>query len=173
MSYAKVDLDSAAFRLLLPDSANFWFEHPSQRHRPLVSITYDQAMAYCAWRSKVVSELMKKQVTYRLPTEKEWSEIAEELLKTNEADIRKEVARSRRLVKKHPGDYVLLERETIRERVYHFFDNVSEMVLERGIAKGANNLDLSAEPSRSITRQIKYNGPNPYLGFRCIAEVAD
>ncbi len=60
---------------------NFNYNHPDNRYLPITNITHKQVEMYCKWRSKVVSKRMKRKVTYRLPTEKEWREIAEELLK--------------------------------------------------------------------------------------------
>lgn len=60
-----------------------YFENPTYRFFPAVGISYDQAIAYCQWRSEVVSlkmniKLEKSQVdfrvkyTYFLPTPEEW-----------------------------------------------------------------------------------------------------
>ncbi len=119
----------------------------------------------------MVSKLTGKKILYRLPTEKEWREIADELLKSDEREVIKDLIKTKRQVKNKAGEYTLAPREKIRNKVYNLFDNVSEMVLENGIAKGANNLDLSEDVRKTINRKLQYSGPHAYVGFRCVAEV--
>jgi len=42
------------------------------------------------------------------------------------------------------------------------------MTATKGIAIGGNNFELLEFENIDLT--LKYNEPNPYLGFRCIAE---
>ena len=62
----------------LPDTATCeklygavrYFQHPKFRNYPIVGITYEQATAYCQWRSDRVNELQKGcEVVYSLPDE--------------------------------------------------------------------------------------------------------
>lgn len=56
--------------------AKFYFSHPDYKDYPVVGVTWEQANAYCAWRT----EKMKKEMgdkygneqPFRLPTEAEW-----------------------------------------------------------------------------------------------------
>ena len=56
--------------------AKYYFSHPGYKDYPVVGVTWEQANAYCAWRT----EQMKKQMgvnygneqPFRLPTEAEW-----------------------------------------------------------------------------------------------------
>lgn len=56
--------------------AKYYFSHPDYKDYPVVGVTWEQANAYCAWRT----EKMKKQLgssyrneqPFRLPTEAEW-----------------------------------------------------------------------------------------------------
>lgn len=82
-----VHTDSAAvvYQTFLPSSAAQpvanYFTNPFYQHFPVVGISYEQAVGFCGWRSRVVTErynsshipLSKHQrFTYRLPTEQEW-----------------------------------------------------------------------------------------------------
>lgn len=62
----------------IPDSATCeklygavrYFQHPKYRNYPVVGISYEQAKAYCQWRSDRVNEMLKKHnVVYSLPDE--------------------------------------------------------------------------------------------------------
>jgi formylglycine-generating enzyme required for sulfatase activity len=173
MYYASQELDSMARRGLWPDSANFWFEAPSRKNEPVVFISYEQAMEYCAWRSKVVSKGFGRRVTYRLPTEQEWIEVARELLRIDERGVLKDVEKTIRKLKGKSGEYKVLGLEDPKDDVHNFFDNVSEMMLEKGLAKGSNNLDVSTDLVKSVNQRLVYDKPNAYVGFRCVAEVEE
>ncbi|MDU0371514.1 formylglycine-generating enzyme family protein [Hymenobacter endophyticus] len=76
-------------RLMDPFVAHY-FRYPGFRYYPLVGISYEQAVAYCRWRSSMVNngyfqsaEFQKKHpelrnfnvmAEYRLPTETEWEQ---------------------------------------------------------------------------------------------------
>jgi formylglycine-generating enzyme required for sulfatase activity len=164
------EMDSVQLHKLLPDSSNFWYSIPDNRYKPIVLITYEQALDFCTWRSKVVSERIGKKVAYRLPTTTEWKDIAEEIIKTDIKQIMKELEETRRIIKKDSTHYTLVDREKPKSRIYNMFDNVTEMTFEKGIAMGSNNYEL-AVPKTNLTNLIKYNSPNTYLGFRCVAEM--
>ncbi|WBO85386.1 formylglycine-generating enzyme family protein [Hymenobacter yonginensis] len=107
----RLDSSTAFYRSQLPDSTTwtiltttppagaaggpsteYYFRYPGFRYYPAVGISYEQALAYCRWRSMVVnesvlqsSEFQKKHpelrgyavtVEYRLPTEAEWQQAA-------------------------------------------------------------------------------------------------
>lgn len=163
-------LDSIEIQKLLPDSTNFWYSIPENRFKPIVLITYEQALDYCQWRSQVVSEKIGKKVTYRLPTKIEWKDIVEELIKYDVKHIEEEIKEAKQKIKKDTTQYTLIDRERPKAKVYDLFDNVTEMTSEKGIAVGSNNYDLT-DPQKNMTRLIRYNAPNIYLGFRCIAEI--
>src|SRR6478736_5583225 len=57
--------DSTDVQKLLPDPENSWYSMPENRHKPIVLITYEQALEYCAWRSKAVSGRLGKKIKYR------------------------------------------------------------------------------------------------------------
>ena len=170
LQYKSLELDSAKLTLLLPDTANNWFRRAGQRYKPIVLITYEQAIEYCHWRSKVVSENSGRKVTYRLPTPNEWSKIAEITLKNDAKLIENEWEKTNKLVNKNAGKYVLYTSDEFDDRVYHLFDNVSEMTSERNISMGSNNFEHTSL-IENLNREVPYSGSNKYLGFRCIAEI--
>jgi uncharacterized protein (TIGR02145 family) len=164
------ELDPAEIQKLLPDSANLWYTLPENRFKPIVSITHEQALEYCAWRSKMMSKKLGRKVTFRLPTTSEWKEIAEEIMKTDLKQTEKELKATRRTMAKKKGQYAFTATKEPQSKVYHMFDNVSEMTVEKGTAMGSNNYDLT-DLKTNLTRVIKYNSPTTHLGFRCVAEM--
>ncbi|WP_192823008.1 SUMF1/EgtB/PvdO family nonheme iron enzyme [Rufibacter sp. LB8] len=97
--YVKKDSSAAYYQSQLPDStvwqnsfpqlnlANpYYLRNPAFRFYPVVGVTYEQAVAYCQWRSALVNKgyrkgVIKKSkelkgyditVEYRLPTKEEW-----------------------------------------------------------------------------------------------------
>ena len=74
--YRSLEVSEDTDQQLLPDSSNFWFRDPVNRYKPVVYISYNQALDYCKWRSKVASERYGIQITYRLPTAEEWEAVA-------------------------------------------------------------------------------------------------
>ncbi len=163
-------LDSVAIKKLLPDTSNYWYANPAHRHQPIVLISYEQAVDYCAWRSQLVSERTGRKITYRLPTANEWRDIAKELMATDLKNIEKDLAFMKKIIKNDSTHYILLNRDKPKARVYDLFGNVSEMTLDKGVAMGANNVELS-EPEANLTSGFSYHAPNLYLGFRCVAEI--
>jgi formylglycine-generating enzyme required for sulfatase activity len=88
--------DSNAMKQNLPDTlawkndwidnsdayTEYYFRHPSYNNYPIVGVSYEQAIAYCKWRSDRVNELYvknpkqnpfpNKKYRYRLPSKVEW-----------------------------------------------------------------------------------------------------
>lgn len=119
------------------------------RSYPVIGVSYDQAVDFCKWRSEKVNELFKTNVTYRLMTKKEWEVIS-------------------MFSDKFEKGYNVIGKG----KMLNFNDNVSEMVAEKGIAKGMNwkILDtLTTTPN--LHRDIHYDKPANWLGFRCIATM--
>ncbi|MCI4669367.1 MAG: formylglycine-generating enzyme family protein [Bacteroidia bacterium] len=61
-----------------------YFSHPAFNSYPLVGISYEQALAYCKWRSKIVTRYYNENnkssykviFKFRLPTPEEWKKFA-------------------------------------------------------------------------------------------------
>ncbi len=57
--------------------ARYYFSHPDYKDYPVVGVTWEQANAYCAWRTERMRKVMGSDYTFdeqpfRLPTEAEW-----------------------------------------------------------------------------------------------------
>ncbi|RSK49003.1 formylglycine-generating enzyme family protein [Hymenobacter rigui] len=106
LHFVRRDSALAFYRAQLPDSTGWqpvpdpeqatapqsYFRAPAYRYHPATGVSYEQARAYCRWRSAVVNrsyfqgaefrkqhpELRDYEVTveYRLPTEAEWEQAA-------------------------------------------------------------------------------------------------
>ncbi len=168
IQYKKEAGDSLAAYRLQPSSANTGFALPENRHKPIVLITYEQAVEYCAWRSEKVRELHGINVTYRLPTAMEWKVIAEEVLKQDRKQQEQDLLNTRKLLSQKPGEYYMNSATVRKNRTYNLFDNVSEMTAQKGLALGNSNKKLD-ELSSNLTKEVQYNAADAYLGFRCIA----
>ena len=79
--------ESTEYKSILPDSticlyaysAKGGFQHLAYGNFPIVGITYEQAVKYCAWRADRVNEVLKikkknYKVSYSLPTEADLKE---------------------------------------------------------------------------------------------------
>lgn len=169
--YLKQELDESEYWKISPDSSNTWYDALDRRYEPIVLINHRQANDYCEWRSRVVSEKQGFNITYRLPTPEEWNLIAEAILNEKEDKILKSLSKLKKKLDKSKGEYFLQSRESPRNHLYDLFSNVTEMTAIKGIAKGGNNYEL-LDP-KNLKTIIKYTQANPYLGFRCIAEITD
>lgn len=169
--YKGLEISEEAYLKLLPDSINFWYRDPYHRYRPVVFVSYEQVLDYCRWRSETVRKLYGIPVTYRLPTKAEWEMVANTYLEDHEKDVFRELKKRKRLLEEidNPSYLEASTLESDGNNMVELFSNVSEMVAERGIAKGMNhhNFDLDGD----LMRTVRYTEPNAYLGFRCVAEV--
>ena len=177
--------DSNAMKQNLPDTlawkndwidnsdayTEYYFRHPSYNNYPIVGVSYEQAIAYCKWRSDRVNELyaknpkqnpfLNKKYRYRLPSKDEW-----ELAASGKLDIMGfPFGYNSVYNKKYKNSYDSLgitintkEKATLGGHMgftpamiancdawfknnngcYNMIGNVSEMVAEKGIAKGGN-----------------------------------
>lgn len=151
------------------DEMDLYLNHPEYDLYPAVGISYEQALAYCQWRSKVVNEIIwisnnsqkhqagelpesfPKVFEYRLPTKEEWNNLLQfQAKKTciNEGALDQNHA----IV--HPKKNYIVD----------LGGNVSEMIAEKGLAMGGN-----WKIGKSIN-EVSYQNPSSVIGFRCIAE---
>lgn len=150
------------------------YQNPYYRDRPVINVTYEQALAYCEWRSEFVSKRLGIKITYRLPSPEEWSLIAQTLLRENTSQTKSYLKLLGKEQVKNQGKYFLFNKLDLfvnDNKVYNFFGNVTEMTSIKGIGMGLNNGDRNLDAIRSMKETISYLGPDPYLGFRCVAVV--
>lgn len=181
LHYLQQDTASAKWQAALPDTTvwktqqmselgayrDYYLRYPGFRFHPVVGISLEQAQAYCAWRSMVVTaefeaKKSKKYVDwyvsfhYRLPTALEWEAVAI----IPEKEVVRGDAPFPTYVYEHPPNDLGL---------YGIQSNVAEMV-EHGIIKGPNAV-IWHQKYNSQT-EIPFATPDHYTGFRCACEVS-
>ncbi len=150
LSQLKLEADTAAFDIAHPDTAvwhlsyedHFWNEK-SYSDYPVVGVNYEQATAYCAWRSKYVSEREQRKVVYKLPEIKVY-----------------------RLTQAGQPTNIIAEGLYSTELGYRTFlglcDNAAEMTNTAGIA-------IRGYQGQECLETYEYFVPEHRLGFRCMA----
>jgi len=152
--------ESAEYKAMLPDSAiGLWqnpsdWRHPQYRNYPMVCISYEQAVAYCKWRSDRVNEglsLNKKKkydytVSYSLPTETDFIEAyKQQKIKTDNKNL----------------TFVHWSK---KGKIKGIADNAHEFTAEKIVVTGENAGTLLFQ---------SYQGANAMTGFRCVAEITN
>lgn len=176
-----------------------YYRHDAYKNYPVVGVSYEQAVAFCKWRTARVKEYYaivyhkELQIDYRLPSYEEW-----EFMSNNGTDIfsnggwNKQNQRllncawepdSTRLVKLNQtgsfersnpnsgGDVIAPVYSYWQNRfgLFNMFGNVSEMISEKGTSKGGS-WKQSLEQCRP-GKDVKYSGAKAWLGFRCVCTL--
>ncbi len=146
---------------------------------PITGINYDQAVAYCKWRTKVEGN---NEWIFRLPTPLEWKELAITDLSVNEQNIgfkdsinKKGSPNFNYAFKKCNCDIDNYQgklngigtRLPGKSMKWEVFGNVAEMTSEKGIAKGGSYINYAKQCHPDSVQH--YTKPEAWLGFRCIA----
>jgi len=154
--------------------AKYYFSHPDYKDYPVVGVTWEQANAYCAWRTERMKRILGKEYRdeqpFRLPTEAEW-EYAARCHSVNDFPWEQEVAgygRSALFANFMPdgGDFTK-DGNIITSRVgvypsnsmglYDMAGNVAEWTSTQYTAAGV-------EVMNTVNPQLKYNAAadDPY-----------
>lgn len=166
----------------------FYYRHPAYKNFPVVGISYEQALAFCKWRTNRVKEfyaiVYKKEMEleYRLPTKEEW-----ELLTNNGLNVFSNMGKTSKGYAKlnclrEPADSTNRSAEQkmmladVTAPVYSFWKNdfglyntignVAEMTSEPGVCKGGSWFHKMEECR--VGKDLTYLQPASWLGFRCI-----
>ncbi|MDX2301209.1 MAG: SUMF1/EgtB/PvdO family nonheme iron enzyme [Microscillaceae bacterium] len=174
----------------------YYLSYPGFRFYPVVGVSYEQVLNFCAWRSNAVTEkfnLHKKrkfknyevEFSFRLPTKAEWEQAARSdndpvygfsPLKAKDAKLYPSgYPANYKKEKRNPENASLITeyvyaypRNTYG--LYNMIGNVAEMVADKGIAKGGSWTDKLEDCA--IDKQKTYTAPTAWLGFRCVCTVA-
>ena len=165
-----------------------YYRHIAYREFPVVGISYEQANAYCKWRTERVKSFLtikkdfkNQNFEYRLPNKVEWEMLAESSgqFLSNNGKNEKGMYSLNCLhfnvdagIKKY--DCVANSDVTAPVKsywknwfgIYNMLGNVAEMVSEKGISKGGSWIN-NLEDCR-VGKEINYQKPSSWLGFRCV-----
>lgn len=142
--------DSDEYKQALPDLAvwemaygeNFANSKSYDEH-PLVGVSYQQAIAYCKWRSERVSEKEHREIEYKLPSLKEY-----------------------KMASRNEGKNKMAEGLYSTNFGFRAFsgicENAAEMTNKEGVSIAGSNRTTCLETK-------EYHAPSPSLGFRCMA----
>ena len=165
-----------------------YYSHPAYNNYPVVGISYEQAVAYCKWRTDRVKQIYKASITkdfvYRLPTKAEWENAAN--TGYSSINVKKDGDKHKFNLKKSKADLegvagnlnnnadVTAPVESYWPNnygIYTIIGNIAEMVQEKGVSKGGSWMHTKEQSS--LTKQIIYTKPTSWLGFRCVCEFID
>lgn len=182
----------------LPDSEIFKHANPDDPDCPVVNISYEAAIKYCEWITKVynVSNDKKKayhKVRFRLPTEPEWMLAAHGGFNApypfgnysprndkgcflGNYDVSSEEPGKDCTIGNgsmaEDGGFFPVKADSYYPNSYGLYNvsgNVAEMIIEPGVSKGGSWY----EPVKkgTIPEKNTYTKPTPYIGFRVFMEV--
>lgn len=166
----------------------YYYRHPAYKDYPVVGISYEQAIAYCKWRTERVKTFLTRKkdfinhyFEYRLPSKAEWENLAEtssNFLSNNGKNEKGQV----RLNCINPlpnGDCIRGDNADVTAPVnsyeknfiglYNMLGNVAEMVQEKGICKGGSWRNRLEECR--VGKDQTFTSANSWVGFRCVCIV--
>ena len=147
------------------------FRHKEYYDHPIVNISYEQAVKFCEWRSKMVAYNMAiecktaadrekkhyKKIKFRLPTKEEWEFAVKNFTKIKNPK-RKEFVE---------GQPMTLKTELTSKFKLNPF-SIAEMLNEKGKCEGLSYKDVTLT---DIYTTQSYFGTQPWVGFRCVCDV--
>lgn len=166
----------------------YYYRHPAYRNYPVVGISYEQAVAYCAWRTEYVRSALSKQhnanpydLTYRLPDKHEWEALAQSNLEAISKGGKDKKGRLTIMCvnPSYKGDCLYGKYSDVMAPVEEFpknalglfnmSGNVAEMVMEKGICKGGGWKNALDDCRPAV--DAHYSDPTSWIGFRCVCVV--
>lgn len=170
----------------------YYYRHSAYRDYPVVGISYEQAIAYCKWRTDMVKMFMAKKgkygpvdFEYRLPSKKEWETLSyngrgqinnngfnEKGMRTLNCVWEPDTIAQKKMENETQAFEVTAPVYSYWKNFYGLYNmmgNVAEMVLEKGICKGGS-WRHEIEQCRA-GNDIAYDKPKAWLGFRCVCVV--
>lgn len=166
----------------------YYYRHVGYRNFPVIGISYEQAVAYCKWRTERVKTFLSikkdfknQNFEYRLPTKAEWEKLAETSsnILNNNGKNEKGICQLNCITPLPNGDCMRSDNADVTAPVksyeknhlgiYNMLGNVAEMVSEKGISKGGSWRSRLEECR--VGKDQTYTKPNAWLGFRCVCVV--
>jgi formylglycine-generating enzyme required for sulfatase activity len=163
----------------------YYHRHKTYRDYPVVGISYEQALAFCKWRTERVKSFFNIQykknivINYRLPTLKEWEYLTQNAFhetvfdkKTNKVNTNLKISLSdtddQKTTKSHDIFVPIKSLPPNYFGIYNMIGNVAEMISEKNSCKGGSWMHPK-EDSRP-GKNIDYDTPQAWLGFRCVCD---
>ncbi len=203
----KTGAESEEYLSSLPDTAvwsspllELYYQHPAYSNYPVVGISYEQAIAYCEWRSDRVNEMLylkenkipysdidkvkdiPQVFRYRLPTKQEWEQIA--AISYSEKTFKKISSKKNKDLFRYNfvngrGDITQMsDNADITAQVFSYWPNALGVynilgnVAEMTIEKGLAKGGSWIDKSEEVQVEtdFTYEKPEQWIGFRCVCE---
>ncbi|MEO1513867.1 MAG: SUMF1/EgtB/PvdO family nonheme iron enzyme [Bacteroidota bacterium] len=183
----------------VPDGILFQNGHPDADNSPLQNISYEAAVLYCEWITKVYNQSDErkrkfKKVLFRLPTEAEWelaalggrmgvtypwggAEITNAkgcyLSNINVTELQPCKDCKNKAIANDGGFFTVVADAYFPNDLglYGCVGNVAEMVQEKGVSKGGSWEDRPADCQ--IKSRKMYSDNSPAIGFRVFMEIIE
>ena len=162
-----------------------YYRHKAYRNFPVVGITYEQAIAFCKWRTERVKEFYsiayKKslKIEYKLPSKEEWEFISNLGTGIFNNKGKNEKGLSTLNCIREDLDTITINESKFSDvtapvysywknyfGLYNMIGNVAEMIDQKNICKGGSWKHHLNECR--VGKDIQYTKPEAWLGFRCV-----
>ena len=166
----------------------YYYRHPAYKDYPVVGISYEQATAYCKWRTERVKTFLTRKkdfsnhyFEYRLPTKTEWEKLAEtsSFALNNNGKNEKGIYQLNCVNPLPNGDNMHAPYPDVTAPIksyeknfiglYNMLGNVAEIVLDKGICKGGGWRNRLEECR--VGKDQEFTKPNSWTGFRCVCVI--